>query len=83
MQIGIANIAKNPSILDSLDTAIEIVNKKTKDVKGFFIPIIYKDMIENVLKEIAYQQFLKENSSLISYNIEEDDTLLDGLNDEY
>ena len=83
MQIGIANIAKNPSILDSLDTAIEIVNKKTKDVKGFFIPIIYKDMIENVLKEIAYQQFLKENSSLISYNIEEDDSLLDGLNDEY
>ena len=83
MQIGIANIAKNPSILDSLDFAIEIVNKKTKDVKGFFIPIIYKDMIENVLNEIAYQKFLKENSSLISYNIEEDDTLLDGLTDEY
>jgi hypothetical protein len=55
LQIGIANIAKNPSILDSLDFAIEIVNKKTKEVKGLFIPVAYRYMIQDALDEIAYQ----------------------------
>ena len=82
VQIGIANIAKNPAILDNIDYAIEIVNKKTKEIKGLFIPIAYKEMIQDTLDEIAYQQFLKKNSSLI-YPIDEDDTLLDGLDDEY
>jgi len=82
VQIGIANIAKNPAILDNIDYAIEIVNKKTKEIKGLFIPIAYKEMIQDTLDEIAYRQFLKKNSSLI-YPIDEDDTLLDGLDDEY
>jgi len=82
LQIGIANIAKNPSILDSLDFAIEIVNKKTKEVKGLFIPVAYRYMIQDALDEIAYQQFLKKNSSLIGNNYE-DNTLLDGIDDEY
>ncbi|CAA6813338.1 MAG: Unknown protein [uncultured Sulfurovum sp.] len=82
VQIGIANIAKNPAILDSVDYAIEIVNKKTKEIKGLFIPIAYREMIQDALDEIAYQQFLKQNSSLL-YPIDEDDTLLDGLDDEY
>ncbi|MCH9740972.1 MAG: hypothetical protein K0U38_09060 [Epsilonproteobacteria bacterium] len=83
VQIGIANIAKNPAMLDRLDNAIEIVNKKTKEVKGIFIPIAYKDMLEKVLEEIEYQQFLKHNSSLISYEDKEDDSLLDGLDNAY
>jgi hypothetical protein len=80
-QVGIANIAKNPAILDGLDSAIEIVNKKTKEVKGLYIPIKYKDMIQEALNEIAYQKFLKQNASLISEK--EDETLLDGLDNEY
>ena len=82
LQIGIANIAKNPAILDNIDYAIEIVNKKTKEIKGLFIPIAYREMIQDALDEIAYQQFLKKNSSLL-YSIDEDNTLLDGLDDEY
>jgi len=85
IQIGIANIAKNPAMLDTLDFAVEIVNKKTKEVKGLFIPIAYKDMIQEALDEIAYQQFLKQNASLISQKSHENEenTLLDGLDDGY
>lgn len=81
LQVGIANIAKNPALLDGLDSAIEIVNKKTKEVKGFFIPISHKNLIQDALNEMAYQKFLKQNMSLISEK--EDDTLLDGLDDDY
>ena len=82
-QIGIANIAKNPSILDKIDDVIEIVNKKTKKVKGIFIPIAYKSMISDALEEIEYQNFLKKNSSLIKNSNDDTDSLLDGLTDEY
>ncbi|MEA2028915.1 MAG: hypothetical protein U9N49_08060 [Campylobacterota bacterium] len=83
LQIGIADIHKTPSLIDKLDDVATIVNKKTKDVKGFFIPVEYKSMIEDVLEEIEYQRFLKRNQALISKATQEDNTLLDGLDDVY
>ena len=35
VQIGIADINKTPSIIDKLDDIAQIVNKKTKVIKGF------------------------------------------------
>jgi hypothetical protein len=85
-QIGIVDINKTPSILDSLSGVAQIVNKKTKDVKGFFVPFAYKDMIQNVIDEIEYQQFKKRNQDMAnsSNNTDlNDDTLMDGLDDKY
>lgn len=68
------NRAENPSKL--------IINKKTNDVKGYFIPIAYKKYIEHAMQEIEYQKFLQRNRDLISSDMDEaDDTLLDGLDD--
>ena len=83
LQIGIAEINKTPSIIDTIDGVAQIVNKKTKDVKGFFIPIQYKAMIENIIEEIEYSRFVKRNKSLIDNEKQTDDTLLDGLADDY
>jgi hypothetical protein len=82
-QVGIAQINKNPALIDKLDSAVEIVNKKTKEVKGVFIPVKYRYMIKNILEEIEYQKFLKRNQSLFAQENTEDETLLDGLEDEY
>jgi coenzyme F420-reducing hydrogenase alpha subunit len=82
VQIGIAEINKTPSIIDKLDDVAQIVNKKTKDIKGFFIPIEYKDLIEDSIKEIEYRKFLQRNKNLINTK-NEDDTILDGLDDAY
>ena len=83
LKIGIAEINKTPSIIDTIDEVVQIVNKKTKDVKGFFIPIQYRGMLENIIDEIEYKRFLKRNKSLISSELETDDTLLDGFQDDY
>ncbi len=82
VQIGIADINKTPSIIDKLDDIAQIVNKKTKVIKGFFIPFQYKDMIKNAIEEIEYQKFKERNKNIISLS-KEDDTVLDGLNDKY
>jgi len=83
VQIGIADIHKTPSLIDKLDDVATIVNKKTKDVKGFFIPVAYRSMIEDALKEIEYQRFLKRNQALTKSQSNEDSTLLDGLDEIY
>ncbi len=80
--IGIAELSKNPAILDSLDSVTMIVNKKNKLLKGYYIPISYKNEIEKVLKDIEYKNFLQRNKSLLKQN-NEDDTLLDGLDATY
>ncbi|RLA81139.1 MAG: hypothetical protein DRG78_09685 [Epsilonproteobacteria bacterium] len=83
LQIGIVDINRTPSIIDKLEDVAQIVNKKTKDIKGYFIPFAYKDMIESVIEEIEYQQFKKRNHTLVSSSTIEDETLLDGLDDKY
>ena len=82
LQIGISDISKNPSIIDKLDDVAEILNKKTKQVKGIFIPAIYLSSFQEVLKEIEYKKFVERNKSLPN-NLPEDDTLEDGLEDAY
>lgn len=82
-EIGIMEISKTPSLINKIDEVVKIINKKTKEPKGYFIPIRYEEMIKKVIEEIEYQNFKKRNKSLIDSHIEEDDTLLDGLDDEY
>jgi len=81
IQIGISDISKNPSIIDKLDDVTQIVNKKSKQIKGIFIPsellLPYQDMID----ELEYQKFRKRNANIDHDN--EDDTLLDGLDNAY
>ena len=80
IQIGISDISKNPAIIDKLDEIAEIVNKKSKQIKGVFIPakllLPYQDMID----ELEYQKFRKRNSNIQG---NDDDTLLDGLDNAY
>jgi len=82
VQIGISDLSKNPAMLDKLHDLAQIVNKKTLDVKGVFIPHEYLDMFDKVFEEIEYKKFVKRNNSLKSSSIE-DETILDGLDDVY
>lgn len=82
IQIGIADINKTPSIMDKLDDVAQIVNKKTKEIKGFYIPQKYQSIIQEAIEKIEYQLFLERNQSLITDETK-DDTLLDGLDELY
>jgi len=83
LQIGIVDINRTPSIMDKIDEVAQIVNKKTKDVKGYFIPIAYESMIKEAIQDIEYQSFKKRNQSLANSDDTSDDTLLDGIDDKY
>lgn len=82
IQVGISDISKNPSMFDKMHDLAQIVNKKTSQVKGVFIPNEYLNMFQQVFEEIEYKKFVERNKSLNdnSYN---DATLLDGLDDAY
>ena len=82
IEIGISDISKNPSLIDKLDDIAQIINKKTKKVKGVFIPNEYLDNFQEIFKEIEYKKFVKRNA-ILSESLEEDNTLLDGLQDDY
>ena len=82
IQIGISDLSKNPAILDKLHDLAEIVNKKTSDIKGVFIPSEYLSMFDKVFEEIEYKKFVQRNHSLKSTTTE-DETVLDGLDDVY
>ncbi|MEA3373069.1 MAG: hypothetical protein U9Q62_05185 [Campylobacterota bacterium] len=82
LQIGISDISKNPSIIDKVDEIAQIVNKKTKKVKGVFIPSEYLSLFDSLIKEVEYKKFVKRNETLIDHEYE-DETIIDGLNDAY
>ena len=82
IQVGISDISKNPSMFDKMHDLAQIVNKKTSQVKGVFIPNEYLDMFEKVFEELEYKKFVERNKSLKTSS-ENDETLLDGLEDGY
>ena len=82
IQVGISDISKNPSMFDKLHDLAQIVNKKTSQVKGVFIPNEYLCMFEKVFEEIEYKKFIQRNESLKN-SFTNDKTLLDGLDDAY
>ena len=69
-------------MFDKMHDLAQIVNKKTSQVKGVFIPNEYLGMFEKVFEEIEYKKFVERNRSLID-STEEDNTLADGLEDAY
>lgn len=83
IQVGISDISKNPSMFDKMHDLAQIVNKKTSQVKGVFIPNEYLSMFEEVFEEIEYKKFVQRNKSLNNSIDNDDETLLDGLHDEY
>ena len=82
IQLGISDISKNPSLIDKVDDLVEILNKKTKEVKGVFIPSEFLPSFDAIFKEIEYKKFLHRNQS-IQNKSNEDNTVLDGLDDKY
>ena len=82
IQVGISDISKNPSMLDKIHDLAQIVNKKTSQVKGVFIPNEYLGMFEKVFEELEYKKFVERNKSLKN-TLQIDETLLDGLEDGY
>ena len=76
--ISISDIAKKPSILDEIDDVVEIVNKKTNEVKGVFISSKDLPYIKDMIEELEYRKWLKRNKGLLE-NPPED---LEGIFDE-
>jgi len=82
IQLGISDISRNPSLIDKVDDLVEILNKKTKEVKGVFVPRELLENFEEVFQEIEYKKFLKRNKDLQKTS-KEDNTILDGLDNAY
>ena len=82
IQLGISDISKNPSLIDKVDDLVEILNKKTKEVKGVFIPKKLLPHFNAIFEEIEYKKFVKRIQA-IQNKSNEDETLLDGLDDRY
>ncbi len=80
IQIGISDISKNPSLIDKLGDVTQIVNKKTKQIKGIFVPVALLDRFSDVFEELEYQQFVERNRTLADTTLE-DETTEDGLSD--
>ena len=70
--ISISDIAKKPSILDNLDDIAQIVNKKTREVKGIFISSKDLPYFEQLLEELEYRKWAAKNRGLGKLSDEND-----------
>ncbi len=66
MIIAINEIAKNPKIINNTNEIIYIEDKRKHELKSIVIPAMYKDYIEEAIKEIEYEMWLKRNKAGLS-----------------
>ena len=63
VELSISDISKKPSLLDDLNDVAKIVNKKTGEAKGIFIPMEESELFKKLIKEIEYRKWLKRNKA--------------------
>ena len=61
VELSISDISKKPSLLDELDDIAKIVNKKTGEAKGIFIPYEDSDSFKKLIDELEYRKWLERN----------------------
>lgn len=81
LTVGLAEINKNPALLNS-DEILDIVDKKSKQEKLIAFPARYKAMLASVIEEIEYHRWLERNKAALQKSETFDDTLTDGLDDQ-
>jgi hypothetical protein len=81
IELSISDISKKPSLLNGLKDIAKIVNKKTKEVKGVFIPFEDIKFAKDMIKEIEFQKWYQRNKGLLE--VEENyDELFEDVIDE-
>ena len=63
VELSISDISKKPSLLDELNDVAKIVNKKTGEAKGIFIPMEESELFKKLIEEIEYRKWLKRNKA--------------------
>lgn len=61
VELSISDISKKPSLLDELDDIAKIVNKKTHEIKGIFVPYEDSKLFHKLFKELEYKKWLERN----------------------
>ena len=82
VDIGIAELSKNPAILDKLDSIAAIVNKKNKEIKGYFIPKSYDEYLKSLIEEMEMSkkiELLKRVAKASKKDVIGDGTVADGI----
>ena len=82
VDIGIAELSKNPAILDKLDEVATIVNKKNKEIKGYFIPKSYNKYLKSLIEEIEKNkkiELLKRVAKASKKDVIGDGAVADGI----
>ena len=76
-RVSISEISKKPSLLDNVDDVVEIINKKTNEVKGVFISAKDLPYIKDMIEELEYRKWLKRNKKGLEASAKEFDGLFD------
>jgi hypothetical protein len=66
MTVAVNEIAKHPKILTSIDEIVYIQDKRKNQLKSIVIPADYEPYLNDAIKEIEYQIWLKRNSGLLN-----------------
>jgi len=66
MIVAVNEIAKHPKIISDANEIIYVQDKRKNELKSIVIPASYEPYLNNTLKEIEYQIWLKRNQGLLS-----------------
>jgi len=66
MIVAVNEIAKHPKIISDANEIIYVQDKRKNELKSIVIPASYEPYLNNALKEIEYQMWLKRNQGLFN-----------------
>ena len=65
VEYGVKKIITNPSLITGSEEIVKVIDKRSHKIKAFIVPAKYTELMEKLLKEIAFEKWAKEKKRRI------------------
>ncbi len=65
VEYGVKKIITNPSLITNSEEIVKVIDKRSHKIKAFIVPARYTELMEKMLKEIAFEKWAKEKKRRI------------------
>ncbi|MBU1668675.1 hypothetical protein KKC13_09660 [bacterium] len=66
LEYGIKAIITNPTLITKATEIIRLVDSRSNKTRAFVLPVYYEEIVEKIVKEIKYKQWVKEKKERLA-----------------
>ena len=77
LEYGIKIITTNPTLITNAKEIIRLVDGRTQKTRAFVLPVSYEPIIEKILKDMEFRDWVEQKKKLLTKNKDNLDDIME------